>query len=173
MIDEGTVVAPGTPVLALAGDGAEVHVSCPERVALWLRPGGSAEVHLPTTDERRAGHVVAVSDAAGPTGLFAARIALNGSSQPGRSAIVHLAHESQGSELRVPLRAIVDPSGDQPYLWKVVDDAVTRVPLRVLALRSEAQAAVHAEGLAANDPVVIAGHRALLEGDSVAIGSER
>ncbi|MEM9072792.1 MAG: efflux RND transporter periplasmic adaptor subunit [Myxococcota bacterium] len=168
LVEEGIVVGAGMPILALAGAGAvEVHGSVPERVALWLEPGASAEVELPVTGERHEGRVVALSDAAGPAGLFDARVSFSASSLVGRSAIVHVQQPREAPELRVDAAAIVDPSGDAPYVWRVDEGTARRSSVRVLGLREDGEVAIDSEELVDGDVVVRAGQRALLDGDAV------
>lgn len=140
--DEGTVVGPGAPLLLLAGDGAtEIALDLPERAARWAHVGSTVDVRLPTSDERHLGTLVAAADAAGPNGLFPARVTLPDDVDlaSGRGVIVRLTSNDPVDELRVPVRAIVDPSGDRPFVWRVDADGVaTRVEVRLGALRDGA-----------------------------------
>ncbi|MCU0671494.1 MAG: efflux RND transporter periplasmic adaptor subunit [Myxococcota bacterium] len=201
--DEGTVVGPGTPLLLLAGDGAtEIALDLPERAARWARVGSAVEVRLPTSDERHVGTLVAAADAAGPNGLFPARVTLPDAVElaSGRGVIVRLTSSDPVDELRVPVRAIVDPSGDRPFVWQVdADGVVTRVDVRLGALRdATANASSAANAARRDDPrtseharhdeaevtllepspltegarVVVAGHRSVLDGDRVVSRSE-
>ena len=151
LADEGAVVGPGTPLLLLAGDGpTEIALDLPERAARWARVGAEVDVRLPTSDERHVGTLVAAADAAGPNGLFPARVALPEDVElaSGRGVIVRLTSSDPVEELRVPVRAIVDPSGDRPFVWQVDADGVaTRVEVRLGALRDRRGSA----GSAADD----------------------
>ncbi|MCB9633108.1 MAG: efflux RND transporter periplasmic adaptor subunit [Sandaracinus sp.] len=173
LVDEGTVVAPGTPVFLLAGEGpTEVELEVPERVVAWARVGDRVDVELPSTGERFVGEVVALADAASPTGLFPARARLQTETPiaSGRGTLVTWRGAEAATELRVPLAAVVDPSGDRPFVWRVdAEGRAERVEVRPLALRDDetSEVALAADGLAVGDEVVVAGHGAVLPGDLV------
>jgi RND family efflux transporter MFP subunit len=183
--DEGTVVGPGAPLLLLAGDGpTEIALDLPERAAGWARVGSAVEVRLPTDDERHVGTLVAAADAAGPNGLFPARVTLPDDVDlaSGRGVIVRLTSSDLVDELRVPVRAIVDPSGDRPFVWQVdANGLAERVEVRLGALRDDPDSRDDGTGaraeVALREPsplsegarVVVAGHRGVLEGDHVAV----
>ncbi|MCB9625655.1 MAG: HlyD family efflux transporter periplasmic adaptor subunit, partial [Sandaracinus sp.] len=168
-----TVVAPGTPVFLLAGEGpTEVELEVPERVVAWARVGDRVDVELPSTGERFVGEVVALADAASPTGLFPARARLQTETPiaSGRGTLVTWRGAEAATELRVPLAAVVDPSGDRPFVWRVdAEGRAERVEVRPLALRDDetSEVALAADGLAVGDEVVVAGHGAVLPGDLV------
>lgn len=186
--DEGAVVGPGAPLLLIAGDGpTEITLDLPERVVRWARVGSAVDVRLPTSEERYAGTLVAAADAAGPNGLFPARVTLPDHVElaSGRGVIVRLTSNDPVDELRVPVRAIVDPSGDRPFVWSVDSTGVaTRVEVRIGALRDDAQGDVRPDRaaraevvllepspLAEGARVVVAGHRRLLDGDRVDVST--
>jgi len=191
--DEGTVVGPGAPLLLLAGDGpTEIALDLPERAARWARVGSVVDVRLPTSDERHQGTLVAAADAAGPNGLFPARVTLPDDVDlaSGRGVIVRLTSSERVDELRVPVRAIVDPSGDRPFVWQIDADGVARrVDVRLGALRDVGASATNEalgddadragprgdaevtllepSPLAERARVIVAGHRSVLDGDHV------
>ncbi|MEO0322343.1 MAG: efflux RND transporter periplasmic adaptor subunit [Myxococcota bacterium] len=179
--EPGTVVAPGTPVLALAGEaGLEVEAEVPEPALAWLREGLAASVEIPATGARTEGRVLALARAAGPSGLFPLRLRLEGvEAFPGQGALLRFAR-SGVRELRVPLGAVLDPSGEAPEVWKVRDGSpptVERVAVRVRGLR-EAEgrpevALPTGPPLQAGDRVVVRGQRPLLDGDVVRLGTAR
>jgi multidrug efflux pump subunit AcrA (membrane-fusion protein) len=81
---------------------------------------------------------------------------------PGQSVHVHLAVPST-SVLQVPLAAVLDPGGRDPYVLRMNDkDIVERVPIVPGRLDSD-WVAVNAS-LAPGDRVVIAGQGRLVEG---------
>ncbi|HJL22529.1 MAG TPA: HlyD family efflux transporter periplasmic adaptor subunit, partial [Polyangiaceae bacterium LLY-WYZ-15_(1-7)] len=172
LLDEGAVVGAGAPVFLLAPEAAdEVHARAPEAVAAWLAVGAEAEVELPATGRQLGATVLAVSDAAGPTGLFPVRLRLAGAARDGSDAVLHLRGPPGEEELRVPVRAVLDPSGDRPFLWRVTDGRAERVPIELGPLRASPaetpELAVRSEVLRAGDRVVVAGQRPLLDGDPV------
>lgn len=177
--EPGMVVAPGTPVLALAGEGGlEVEAEVPESALSWLREGVPARVEIPATGARTEGTVLALARAAGPSGLFPLRLRLEGAEAfPGQGALLRFARTG-GAELRVPLGAVVDPSGDAPELWKVREGSpptVERIPVFVRGLRDvdgrPEVALAEATPLSAGDRVVWRGQRPLLDGDVVRVGT--
>ena len=177
--EPGAVVAPGTPVLALAGEGGlEVEAEVPEAALSWLREGLAASVEIPATGTRAEGTVLALARAAGPSGLFPLRLRLEGMEAfPGQGALLRFAR-SGVPELRVPLGAVVDPSGDAPELWRIVEGSPPRVERVAVAVRGlrDAEGAPEVAlprslPLAAGDRVVLRGQRPLLDGDAVRLGT--
>jgi hypothetical protein len=103
---------------------------------------------------------------------------------------VRLTSSERVDELRVPVRAIVDPSGDRPFVWQIDADGVARrVDVRLGALRDVAASATNEalgddadragprgdaevtllepSPLAERARVIVAGHRSVLDGDHV------
>lgn len=169
----GTVVGAGAPVLAIEGQGGlEVVASVPDGHS-WLSPGTSAEVSFPRGSDASSltASVTSRATAPGPDGLYAVRIALPaGAAQTGTGALIQLHRQGQ-EELRAPLRAILDPSGEHPFVWAITEGTARRVPVEVLGLRSPAndspEVALRGDALTASSRVVVEGSRHLLDGDAV------
>ncbi|MEM1031969.1 MAG: efflux RND transporter periplasmic adaptor subunit [Myxococcota bacterium] len=177
----GEVLGPGAPVLAVADDdGLEAQVDAPERALRWLTVGGRAHVEVPGLGARRGGTVDAVARAAGPSGLYRLRIALDPASTPaaeklapGLGVLARVEGPAQ-DEVRVPLAAVVDPSGDDAAVWIVRDDMAQPRPVTVLGLRGQGDDATlaiaprgEASAISPGTTVVVAGHARLLPGDAV------
>ncbi|MDD9892647.1 MAG: hypothetical protein OXT49_03940, partial [Gammaproteobacteria bacterium] len=69
--------------------------------------------------------------------------------------------------LQVPVQAVIDPGSGKARLFKLVDGAAVKVPVKVVAV---AGSSVVVQGdLTAGEPVVIAGQRALTDGEKVEV----
>ncbi len=175
----GEVLGPGAPVLALADDrGIEAQVDAPESTLPWLKPGQPARIEIPSSRATRAGEVTAVAWAAGPSGLYGVRLAVEGEQlAPGQGVLVRV-DQPRREELRVPLAAVVDPSGDDAAVWVVREARAELVAVEVLGLRgagATAALAVQPRGeaaLAAGAEVVVQGQARLLVGDAVVVDRE-
>jgi len=175
-VQAGEVLGPGSPVLAVADDrGVEAQVDAPESTLPWLKPGQAARIEIPSLRANRRGEVQAVSWAAGPSGLYRVRLDLEGDQlAPGQGLLVRVDRPHR-AELRVPIAAVVDPSGDDAAVWVVAEGRVELVPVDVLGLRgegAETSLAVRSRGeavLAAGAEVVVAGQSRLLAGDAVRV----
>lgn len=180
-VDPGQVVGPGTPVVALAGEGGlEIELGTPSEAIAWIGDA-SVEVELVDRGERVQGTLREVSQAAGLRGLFATQVAIPaGSARPGEGALVRFTRQG-APELRAPLGAVYDPSGDRPYVWLVQDEEGSprahRVEVELGALRPGAPGAPPELALAAHEElapgqrVITAGGAFLLEGDAVSEGA--
>ncbi|MEZ4466813.1 MAG: efflux RND transporter periplasmic adaptor subunit [bacterium] len=173
----GELVAPGRPVVALAGAGGlEVAIEVPETVVADLHPGMAADVFFPLLDQQVTATVSQVgADAAGAGRLFAVLVALPDDAplRAGLTAEVVLA-TPRPAGLAVPLAAVVDPAGGRPRVFRVQDGVARRVPVVVAELADGGRVVITGSGgegqapLQADDAVVVGGHFALLDGDPVA-----
>ncbi|MEN0067517.1 MAG: efflux RND transporter periplasmic adaptor subunit [Myxococcota bacterium] len=170
MADEGAVVSPGQPVVALRSlDAVEVEVALVEADTSSVNQGDSLTVSFPLAErEPVTGRVQSVSRAA-TTGTrgFPLVVALPQDSDivPGLTARVAVpAGESTG--VVVPLAAIVSPFGDRTEVVRVLDDGTTEsVSVRVGRARG---ASIVVEGdLRPGDEVIVAGHIGLVVGERV------
>ena len=87
---------------------------------------------------------------------------------PGQGALVRV-ERAAGTELRVPVSAVVDPSGDDASVWRIVEGRARPTTVQVVGLRGqgpEARLAIEGD-LTEKDLVVTAGHRHLLPDDAV------
>jgi membrane fusion protein (multidrug efflux system) len=176
-VEPGEVVAPGRPVLRLAGrgQGAVVRVGLPDRDAVLVSVGDRAEVTVDAQPGRvHAAHVSQVAGVASPaTGTFDVEVRLDTAPRTllsGLSAKVAIAHREQ-PQATVPLSALVAGSGSgsgpgaesggRTAVFTVQDGRALRVPVEVGFLYGD-RAAI-ASGLERIESVVVAGTEALTD----------
>jgi multidrug efflux pump subunit AcrA (membrane-fusion protein) len=107
------------------------------------------------------------------TGLFPAvvEVAVDATNTPLRAGMLAQAWfdhtESEG--LIVPLSAIVDPVGNDPRVYRVIDGEVLSTPVTIVSATAARVAVAPREGaqLAVGDLVVTEGHLALTNGQPV------
>jgi multidrug efflux system membrane fusion protein len=173
-VEPGEHAGPGQPVVELSGRaGVEVEAEAPESVAARLAPGDRVRVELPTRRLEIDGVVRAVSESGrGPGALFPVRVELldDGEAVPGLTA--RLVLPDQGAKaLLVPLRAVVDPTGRRPTVFRLGEDGRVQRTLIEADGLSGGQVIVRS-GLEAGDRVVVEGQARLLDGDAVRIDEE-
>ena len=175
LVEPGELVQPGQPILRLAGDGGhEVVLQVHAELARGLRPGTELalsavglEAEDPLARRPLRGTLRSVvTESAGLEGLFpvVVDVAPDEALRAGLGVEAQLFGEPHAA-LRVPLAAILDPSGRRPFVWKVVDGRAERAWLRLGRL-SDGWVEV-LEGLEEGDRVVVRGHTRLLPGDAV------
>ncbi|MCB9675290.1 MAG: efflux RND transporter periplasmic adaptor subunit [Alphaproteobacteria bacterium] len=166
--EPGETVAPGVPLIELAGEGVEVAVEVPE--AAWVRLGDETpvRVRLPALGVETDGTVTDLAQAGGGRGgLFPVVVAV----PPGEHRVAGLTAEVRfampvEAGLVAPIRAVVDPTGDAPAVFVVDEGRAHRQPVSLGALRGDA---VVVEGVAPGAEVVVAGHAQLLDGQPVEV----
>ncbi|MGF1465905.1 MAG: efflux RND transporter periplasmic adaptor subunit [Sandaracinaceae bacterium] len=176
--EEGELVEAGRPVLRIAGsdDGLEVLVEATSGMAARLAPATEVEVRPVGLDgaDPAAGAVLlgrirtVVADAVGLGGLHPVRIELPDDPALRSGLGVEVRLRAAGDRgLTVPLRAILDPSGQRPFVWRLERGRVERVWIRTgRYLDGEVEVV---EGLSADDVVVVGGQGRLLDGDPVQV----
>jgi len=173
-LEEGEHARPGEPIVALSGhDGLEVEAEAPESVAARIAVGDPVEVLLPARRLRLTGRVRSVSRSGGERGvLFPVRVDVPSAPGAAPGLTARLLLPDQGAEaLVVPLRAVLDPTGRRPSVFRVRDDRrVEGVAIEADGL-SDGRVVV-AAGLAEGDRVVVAGQGRLLDGDLVDVAEE-
>ncbi|MFT4703788.1 MAG: RND family efflux transporter MFP subunit [Bradymonadia bacterium] len=168
LAEPGEVVAAGAPVLVIANPNAiEVAIEVPEAVHAALVDGQPASIELPFSGGPAApGHIDQLGSVTLGVGrLFPVVVALDG---PGRSA--GAAAEVQLSVprppgLSVPMSAIVNPSGDSPGVWRLIDNRAVWSPVALLGA-SDGLLRVSGD-LNAGDRVITLGHSSLYDGEVV------
>jgi membrane fusion protein, multidrug efflux system len=175
LLDQGTVVDVGTPVLRMAERGApEIAVELPEQalpdaarpgatVTLWARPD------QPITAALRE---IAPS-AGGKLRTYSARYVLQGAPDwvaLGMSATLHLPDGSQQAIAVLPVAALVD-RGQGPMVWSVEDGG--RLAARPVQVRRLAEDRVVVAGLTDGQQVVALGGQKLDPGTRVRITDTR
>jgi RND family efflux transporter MFP subunit len=176
-VEPGEFVSAGQPVMAIGGlDRVEVKVLLPASLVGELSHGAEVAVRVPQLGDFEWTGLVTELSAIGDreTGLFPVifEVAVDpGSSmiRAGMQAEVVLDYaDVQG--LIVPLSAIVDPVGGRPKVFVMQGDVAQERPVRILAIANH-EVAVEPQqaGLADGDQVIVAGHRALSEGQRVRV----
>jgi RND family efflux transporter MFP subunit len=164
----GETVAPGRPVVELAGAGQlEVEIQVPEGWWAHLAVGQPARVALPAIDRQSTGQVLHVATAARPDGLFPVVVGLDATDlASGLTADVHLGLPLDATAL-VPLASVVDPVGQGPRVLRIVEGQAEHVPLASAVLLDEGIAITGA--VEPGDELVVAGHARVLDGDVVRV----
>jgi multidrug efflux system membrane fusion protein len=164
----GEMLAPGAPVVELAGSGLEVAVELPER--LWAAIDGETvvRVELPALGEALPGELVDLGGVGGGAGgLFPVVVALPDGARRVPGLTARVIFEVPLPEGRVaPIRAVVDPTGGDPAVFVVVDGRARRFPVQVGGLIDDQ---VVLGGVPAGAPLIVAGHAQLLDGDLVRV----
>ena len=169
--ESGETAAPGQPVLVLQGRGAiEVELQVPEALLRGLHAGDAAVIDLPAYGRSGLpGTIRTVAQAAGgPGSLFAVVVRLNEDPElrAGLTAEVLLSVPVH-AKVSVPVRAIVDPSGDAAAVYRLHDGHVERVAVLPGALLGDAVSVN--DVVEPGDLLVVAGLIGLMDGDAVAV----
>ncbi len=177
-LEPGEFAQPGRPVVSIsASEGLEIEVQASERLRARLREDTPVELAFPLAPATARARIEKLGGAAtGPGALFPVVIALEEPSNvyPGYSAEVSflLPREEQ---LSVPLAAIVDPSGQSPYVFKLQEERArkVRVQIRELLTSSPTKGGAQVDRVAVtakllpDDQVIVSGHASLLDGQRV------
>lgn len=171
LLEPGEIAQPGSPIVVLSGDGqVEIEIEVPESLISRLSEGMKATVDLPLArQEGLSGTVQEVGRTALGSGrLFPVVVAVDPREEAaaGMTAEVVFALERK-SQLSVPIAAVVNPGGQRPELFRVRDGKVEKVRIEVSEIVGDE---VTIRGpLEVDDIVVVGGHMALLDGDSVEV----
>lgn len=165
--ETGEVTGAGQPLIELAGDGLEVAVQVPETAWVQLTPDTPVQVRLPALRAEVDASIVDLAGAGAREGLFPVTV---GFAPPpravaGLTAAVRLALPVDDS-LVVPIRAVVDPTGDRASVFRVVDHRAERVPVTLTGIQGDS---VRLRGLASGDQVIVAGHAQLVDATPVQV----
>jgi RND family efflux transporter MFP subunit len=171
-LEPGELARPGQPVIALTGDGVlEVEVEIPESLRSALREGHRAAVRFPFAGGIEVdGTIAHIGDAGGRPGrLFPVIVALAGDERVVSGLTAEVRFTTPGSpSLTAPIAAVIAPTGNAPFVYKVDGDRVRPVSVEVgrvaggrIAIRAVAG------DLDAGARVVIAGHANLGDGSKI------
>jgi len=149
----------------------KVDFRLPERNFTRIRVGQPVEVIADALPgERWQGQIEAINpkvDANGRSLEIRARLEnTSGQLRPGMFVRVRVIVGERADALLVPEEAIV-PQGEEFYVFKVVDGAARRVPVKI-GVRRDAMVEI-VQGLAAGDQVVTAGMRLTRDGQPVRV----
>lgn len=173
LVQSEEMVQPGQPVVAISAEEAnEVQVSVPAPVARTLRAGSAAELRsLEGEDVSFQGRIDTVATAVDSTGLYPVVVSVTDrlAAQPGLAVEVVL-EGARRPAIEIPLTAVLNPSGQRPFVWKVVDGRIERAWLTLGSLGSETVEV--RSGLEDGEEIVVEGHGHLLPGDRVDEGAQ-
>ena len=165
-------VAPGTPVLSVSSETANwlLRIGVTDREVVHLGIGDQASIvfsALPQQDlAARVARIAGRADIG--TGLFEVELALERGHPLLRSGMIARAsieRAASGTELLVPLSALVDAGAEAATLFVVKDSHALRRTVRTGALRADGIAVL--DGLTPADRVVVAGAAYLDDGQAV------
>lgn len=161
-VEPGQAIGEGLPAIEIDGGGRELVVDLPQSVdfavgdrVVLMGPGGRGEGTITRLNTR--------VDAAGIR-----RAVVDAPAQARVGEVWSVRSRTGNAGVRVPLRAVQrDTAGATPFVLRIRDAAgrVAKVPVRLGAPSGDSIAVI--EGLAVGDRVVIAGARAIAEGDRV------
>jgi RND family efflux transporter MFP subunit len=167
------LVAPGTPVVALASSesGWVVRVGLVDRDLLAIAQGDPAQVRIEAGGVTLPAHVSELASAASaPAGTFEVELTLDGPLPrlaAGLVATVEITPQRRAALWGVPVESLVDGHGLQASVFVVDGQRVRKVPVEVAYL-AEAQALVR-RGLQDVPLVVSTGTGWLTEGAAVEV----
>ncbi len=171
-VEPGDFANAGQPVMELSGTALEVQIRIPSALESRLSNGQHAAVTRVLMPGRFDG-IVAGTGRAG-TGLAPVIITLTDHPDlaPGQSVHVHITLSSE-PVLTVPLSAVQDPGGHEPFVLRVNgQDLIEHIPVLPGRLSNggvAVQGSPDAGSLADGDRVVVAGHGRIAAGDRVRI----
>lgn len=172
--EPGEMLAPGQPVLMLAGHGGhEVTVEVPAAVARAVTSAMPVDVVVsgarsddPLARAPLRGRVRAIAEsAARERGLHPVVIDVEGGDVRAGAGVEVTWRETLSNGLSVPLSAIMNPSGRKPFVFRLEDGKAQRVWLRLGPLDGDRVRVL--EGLQPGDRVIVSGSVHLLPGDRV------
>ncbi len=169
-VQVGEFASPGAPVVSLMGQGVEVQFEASERAAFDAVPGAAIRVHVGRLDGPDVvGTIRNTSRAsAAKSRLFPVLVDLPQDPRlaPGMDVVAKLSGPTT-KVITVPLKAVVNVSGQRPTVFRVNEGTVRRSHVSLGQLVGES--VVVTEGLNPGDTVVTAGHWRLLDGDPVEV----
>lgn len=176
-VEPGEFVSAGQAIMAIGGlDRVEVRILLPASLVGELQPGDELFVRVPQLDETtHAGRITELSSIGEKaTGLFPVTVEVTVDPQrsmirAGMQAEVLVEYADVVGHI-LPLGAVVDPVGGDPVVYAVEEGRVREVPVRILAIAG-GEVALESEAglLRPGDPVIVAGHLSLTDGQEVRI----
>lgn len=170
-IQTGEYARPGVPVVSVSGLRdleAEFQLPEPLRDQLTLGQAVNVEFVEGSTKKTLNGRVRNVGRATSGSGqLFPVVVAFEDATLVPGLTVEVLVEPSRENPLTVPIAAISSPVGQQAFVFRVVDEKVDRIGVKLGELLGRR---VAVDGpLKAGDAVIIAGHAALIHGEAVQV----
>lgn len=160
----GEIMGPGQAIVHLVGqDGYEIILNLPKESAKSISI--ESKVKIENQSSQAEGKIrKIVLNASGDRGLHAVVIDVEKEGFSNNENVnVHIELLSE-DKILVPLESIIDPAGQEPFIWVVHDKRTTKRPVKLGRLYKNR---VAVEGLKANEKIVVSGQHRLLEGDQV------
>jgi RND family efflux transporter MFP subunit len=168
--EPGEWVSPGRPVIELVGNGpVELEVEVPESVVAGLAVGRPVQVELPFADRKVSGRLQSVGRVTnGPGRLFPVVVGLSEETNVAAGMTAELMLEVHAAaEIAVPLQAVLNPGSTSPSLFRARNGRAEQIPVELGRLHGNL-VVVRCQ-LEPGDYVVVTGHTALSDGDSVEV----
>lgn len=170
VMEPGEYASSGSTVLEISGeDQLEVEIGVPESLIPKLQVGSDVTVELPMIGGRPlAGKLKSIGRAASGGRLFPVVVSLDAdpAAAAGMTAEA-LLEADDGALTTVPLRAVMNPGGDRPVVYRAAKGQAEQVEVEIERLVGERVAVQGA--LQPGDDVIIEGHLGLVDGDSVEV----
>jgi RND family efflux transporter MFP subunit len=173
-VERGEVVGPGMPVIRLVAlKKAIVRLNVADRDVVALETGMKATIRLQAVSQTFVGKVTSIAPVAdSDTRSFQVEVSVNNPDRkllPGMIARVELVRELPADSVLIPQDWIVTGLDDQGVF--IIEGTQARWRQVVLGDVVRDQVVV-SSGLELGDRVVVAGHRSLVDGDTVLISRE-
>lgn len=180
LADTGDFVAAGQPVLVLSGSARlEIELGLPETLLNDLNVGQTVTVNLPLQNQYGAtpilGTIAEIASAAPAAGrLFPVVISVPAQTNLRAGMTSEVAFSNPGAEaLMIPLAAVVNPGGAQPYVFTLqasttANTTARRLPIEVGDILGE-YVILRSQNLLAGEAVIYSGLSGLLDGQTVQV----
>lgn len=168
LVEPGSYVAPGTPLLELVDDRTiVVRALAPESDVPYLERGREVEVQVEAIEQTLKGRIARLGAALDPASrTLAVEVELDNRSGrlvPGMVARMILPRRVLEAALLVPISSVVD-LGDRRGVWIVVDGRAVLKPVRLLSRIGEE---VVVEGLEPGTRIIVEGQQRVGPGQRV------
>jgi RND family efflux transporter MFP subunit len=172
ILRNGEFAVAGQPVLELHGNTHEIEVHVPQRLAAALSVGDKLPVTFPGAAAAKATATVRSASTVGvpPSNLCVVVLTLadEDAVHSGQAVRVHAPTTSNSDRpIVIPIEAVVDTFGTRPHVVRV-DDNIARV-VDVAVGRLAGRRVTVTGDLEAGQQVVTAGHRWVVDGDTVTV----
>ncbi|GEM_PF-6009940 len=164
--EAGEVISPGHPVLRLVGeDIKEVRIEVSQSMASQISIEDKVSMYTNEGVQVDAKVNAVLASVTNERGLHPIVLDLPKNSKIAEGSDVTIRiHTSPQKQTLAPLGAVVDPSGQSPFVWKVSEGKVRKVPVKLGELF---EGKVSLRGIEVGADIVVAGQGRLLENDEV------
>jgi membrane fusion protein, multidrug efflux system len=175
LVNAGSTVAPGTPILTLGGSrrGRVLRVGLPDRDALRVALGDQATADFDALPGRRfTGRVVLVSRSADPrTGTYSVEIALNNTEALPNGLVgrAQIAVRERTMGHRIPMEALLEATGDSATVYTLSSGSAPVAQSMRVRIAQISGSDVAVEGISDSARVVVKGAAYVTPGARVRI----